>query len=425
MDRAASRPHVGAWLWVVATLVGVPAGVAVLKASAPELRWMGLTFPIVMFAFQYLALALAGRHRPLLLLLGVGLVLSGAFCFREVLPRSWSQGVRFGIYGVFFGVAWAGALARSGKQVVLWIVVGVIALPMGFWFSDHVHRLTRSAIDAPDLRQVVPGLALGLILALATTPLVWASLRSRLEPERDEPRPRLGEGALSGGRVNLVLAGLYLLILGGWALYGAVEAGKAEPAQRDFFRTSSVASDRAAYPNNALDLGALNCVLAGACILVGLGLLARVNAARHAFQVVAPAGALAFASIFAHEYWRADLPKTMLLGLPFGLLVFALGRSGTIGAATLRPDGTSAPATTITRGLSWAFGLLAAAFLVYFVMKGNKPVGRRGFGARGYANHLDALNEYVKRLAVVYVFLWHAIPGLLAAAIPTFLRRRA
>jgi hypothetical protein len=225
--------------------------------------------------------------------------------------------------------------------------------------------------------------------------------------------------------VVLALAGLYLLVLGGATIYGAVKTGGAAPDPNAFDMLRNARGDGAkAYPHDALDLGALSYVLAGACVVVGIGLLARMDAARYAFQVVAPLGALALASVFARKYWTEDLPETVLLGLPFGLLVFALGRRGSISAATLDRDETAAPPSTAARGLGWALALLAVAFLAYFAVKNNKPLRTRGYGARGYANHMDALNNHVKHLAVTYVLLWHAIPGLLAAAIPFAVRTR-
>lgn len=428
ISQTPGRPGAGTALWIVATLVSVPAGMAVMNTLEPtKMKWLRMAFPALLFVFQAAALALAGRSRPRLMVLGLSLVLGAAFCYREMLPSDWSQWIRIAIYGLFFGVAWAGALAQNGKQAALWIVLGTAGVVAGSWFGNEVYRGTRTSISTSEMRRVATALGLSMGILAFTVPLIWSFFRAPARAAagtlRAPARQRAPQSRLTAGQLALAIAGLYLLVLGGGTIYRAVQL-EAQAEQRGPQSAREFVLDRRrdkseAYPGNALDLGALNYVLAGACILVGLGLFLRMNAARYAFQIVAPLGALACASVFAQKYWQDDIPKTVLLGLPFGILVFAIGRRSAIAAATLEKDGTSAEMCAGTRGMYWAIGLLAVAFLAYFSIKMDRPMRTHGYGARAYGNHLSALNEYVKHLAVTYVLLWHALPGLLAAAIPS------
>ena len=209
----------------------------------------------------------------------------------------------------------------------------------------------------------------------------------------------------------LALAGLYAVALG-----AAVLAGDHAPWQGSDPQLGELARwDRPRRPHNALDLGAFGPASGILCLVVGAGLLARQGWARHALHVAAPCGALALAGTYPQRLWTQDVPKTVLLGLAFGVLALLVSRGGAIAAATSRSAGTRATGTWVRRCVPIALGMLGLAFGAYLYVKSSKP---RPFGMR------VSMNEYVQVLVVTHLFLWHAVPGLIGAAV-RFLRRGA
>ena len=97
------------------------------------------------------------------------------------------------------------------------------------------------------------------------------------------------------------------------------------------------------------------------------------------------------------------------------MLALLVSRRGAIAAATWRRDGTGAAGTWVRRCVPIALAMLGLAFAAYLYVKSSKP---RPFGMR------LSMNGYVQVLVVTHVFLWHAVPGLIGAAMP-FLGRKA
>ncbi|MCB9977598.1 MAG: hypothetical protein H6858_08385, partial [Rhodospirillales bacterium] len=173
-------------------------------------------------------------------------------------------------------------------------------------------------------------------------------------------------------------------------------------------------------PHNAVSMPVVSTLIALVLGGTGFGLLRRSkhsNLARFAFFTVAPWGALALGSAFAHTFWQDDIPYTHFLFIVYAPLAFLLSRVSVLDAVGAKDH------TWLRRGggllLACALLMLAARFGVM----STKPHG----GGGGFYGTLVSMNDYVKRLVITVVPFWHYVAGFVAVSIPVarpvFLKR--
>ncbi|MCA9278099.1 MAG: hypothetical protein H6815_04830 [Phycisphaeraceae bacterium] len=436
-----ARAVLAAVLWFCATPLGAGVGILIARLAKPEEDWVGYCLLGFLFVAQYVMLASVRIQRPLLPSLGLTLGFLALFV-GEILRRhdmpAWLVTLA---YTALPSAAWAGAVSRTWKHALAWLVCGSIAVYVGFLLGGEVAGLLRDRNISKSTAAVSSIITSAGITGLLTAPIVWwfalgeppahESVLSETKASTARQRYNPSRSGLLVGRLILCVVGVYSVAIGVYTLMG--RGNVQPPSDEEFDRLVHTLSEdelmaRLAvpeYPHNAVDLGWLNTAGAVLCIVVGTALVLRQNWARHLFLLCAPLGTLTIASRHATSYWQHDIPVLMiggtmirlmvLLGLVFGVCVLLLGRQHTIAAATHRRDGTSRCGTWVHRCVPIAVGLLIASFCAYLYVKSTKQTYRRssGFMAAGMS-----MNEYVKHLVMTHLFLWHTIPGAIASAVP-------
>lgn len=137
-------------------------------------------------------------------------------------------------------------------------------------------------------------------------------------------------------------------------------------------------------------------------VIVGLGLMRGSNWARLLFFVITPWSSIALGGAFAPALWTQDIPYTAVLVLVYVPMVFALTRANMIRTVGAKP------LTWIRRGGALlAVFCLATFFLHLSVLKSSIP-----------SSNVKVLFEVFFNLP-----MWHFLPALLVASIPTRQRK--
>ncbi|MBK6895841.1 MAG: hypothetical protein IPH06_04550 [Alphaproteobacteria bacterium] len=162
---------------------------------------------------------------------------------------------------------------------------------------------------------------------------------------------------------------------------------------------------------NAVEMPEASVVIALVLGVAAAGLFWRKTIGRLAFFIAAPWGALALAASWPFSLWQEDIPYTVLLAPVYALLVFFISRGGVL--ATLG----AADAGWVRRGGAALAVCVVIMGAVRLFVATSPPSGGGGLFGLG-----AGMNEYVQRMVMCDVPLWHYAAGLLAVSIPTRFR---
>jgi hypothetical protein len=162
---------------------------------------------------------------------------------------------------------------------------------------------------------------------------------------------------------------------------------------------------------NAVEMPVASVLIALLLGGVAVGLFLQMSIGRYAFFVAAPWGALGLAASWPFSLWQEDIPYTVLLAPVYALLVFFVSRGGVL--ATLG----AADAGWVRRGGAVLLACAVIMGAVRLVVGASPPSGGGGLFGLG-----AGMNDYVQRMVLCDVPLWHYVAGLLAVSIPTRFR---
>ncbi len=161
------------------------------------------------------------------------------------------------------------------------------------------------------------------------------------------------------------------------------------------------------YSGNAAEMPAASVLIALVLGGAAAGLFLRINWARYAFFAAAPWGALGLAASFPESLWLEDIPYTILLAPVYALFVFFASRRSVLQAVGSSKEGW------IVRGAAFLLACVIIMGVARLIVGATPPSG--GGGLYG---QMSNMNDYVQRMVICDVPLWHYVAGFIAALIP-------
>jgi hypothetical protein len=159
---------------------------------------------------------------------------------------------------------------------------------------------------------------------------------------------------------------------------------------------------------NAIDIPILAFLIALILGVCGYGIYNCKNWARISFIILCPFGHIALASVFSTTLWADDVPLTILAVIIYAPIVFTLTRLKSLKSFNLRNLSWS------NRGGILVLSLVICSIIVLYFVKSTKNTNLSGYS---FIAGLNYLGDFVRRLVICQLLLWHYVGALIAVSI--------